>query len=90
MNNIRGTCMYLARSELQSDNYYLLRSTIDDYARFFALAYHNTPKNMERASTDQLYYNYLSQLQRLRGGLPKRFRSTLNNLILCLPDLFAD
>jgi len=33
MNNIRGTCMYLARTELQSNNYYLLQSTIDDYAR---------------------------------------------------------
>ncbi|TKW51385.1 hypothetical protein CTA1_2562 [Colletotrichum tanaceti] len=33
MNNIGGTCMYLARTELQSDNYSLLRFTIDDYAR---------------------------------------------------------
>lgn len=33
MNNIGGTCMYLARTELQSNNYYLLRFTLDDYAR---------------------------------------------------------
>lgn len=33
MNNMGGACMYLARTELQSSNYYLLRSTIDDYAR---------------------------------------------------------
>lgn len=33
MNNIGGICMYLARTELQSNNCYLLRSTIDDYAR---------------------------------------------------------
>ncbi|OBR12769.1 hypothetical protein CH63R_05065 [Colletotrichum higginsianum IMI 349063] len=33
MNNIGGTCMYLARTELQSDNYSLLRLTIDDYTR---------------------------------------------------------
>lgn len=33
MNNIGGTCMYLARNELQSNNYHLLQSTINDYAR---------------------------------------------------------
>lgn len=34
MNNIGGACMYLARTELQNSSCYLLRSTIDDYARF--------------------------------------------------------
>lgn len=32
MNNIWGTCMYLARNELLSNNH-LLQCTIDDYAR---------------------------------------------------------
>jgi len=38
MNNVRGVCMYLARDELQSDNYRLLRRTIDDYARLVNLS----------------------------------------------------
>ncbi len=33
MNNVGGTSMYQARTELQSNNYRLLRHTIDDYAR---------------------------------------------------------
>lgn len=33
MNNMGGTCMYLARDELQSNNFYLLWFTVDDYAR---------------------------------------------------------
>jgi hypothetical protein len=33
MNNIGGTCMYLALGEPQSNNFYLLWFTIDDYAR---------------------------------------------------------
>lgn len=34
MNNMGGKCMYMARTELQANNYYLLRTTLDDYARF--------------------------------------------------------
>ena len=34
MDNIGGSCMYLARDELQRNNCRLLRTTIDDYARF--------------------------------------------------------
>lgn len=33
MNNVGGTCMYLARTELHLNSCHLLRSTIDDYAR---------------------------------------------------------
>ena len=33
MDNMGGSCMYLARTELQDNNHHLLRSTIDDYAR---------------------------------------------------------
>lgn len=33
MNNIGGACMYLARTELQNNNYSLLLFTLDDYAR---------------------------------------------------------
>lgn len=46
MNNIGGTYMYLAWTELQSNSCHLLRSTIDDYARHV-----NNPK-AERASTN--------------------------------------
>lgn len=38
MNNIGGTCMYLARNELQSNNYHLLQCTINDYARLDTLS----------------------------------------------------
>ncbi|KAK1989134.1 hypothetical protein LZ30DRAFT_744584 [Colletotrichum cereale] len=90
MNNMGGACMYLARTELQSDNYSLLRFTIDDYARFFASAYHNTPVEMTRPDPTQLFDKYLSQLQQLRKGLPERFHSTLDEIIPRLRDLFTE
>ncbi|KAK1960034.1 hypothetical protein LY78DRAFT_750684 [Colletotrichum sublineola] len=90
MNNVGGTCMYLSRDELQRDNCSLLRFTIDDYARFFASAYHNTPIGMTRPDPTQLFDQYLSQLQQLREGLPERFHSTLVELISQLPNLFTD
>ncbi|KAI0469033.1 hypothetical protein F4859DRAFT_516383 [Xylaria cf. heliscus] len=34
MNNVKGLCMYLARDHLQRNNYELLRTPIDSYARF--------------------------------------------------------
>lgn len=34
MNNIGGISMYLARTDLQKNDYKLLRNTIDSYARF--------------------------------------------------------
>lgn len=34
MNNINGISMYLAREQLQRDDCYLMRQTLDDYARF--------------------------------------------------------
>ncbi len=33
MNNVGGVSMYMARTELQDNNYRLLRIAIDDYAR---------------------------------------------------------
>ncbi|KAI0861425.1 hypothetical protein F4860DRAFT_170575 [Xylaria cubensis] len=87
MNNIGGVCMYLARADLQRNNYELLRNTIDSYARFFASAYHNTPESMSRPDRGQLFQHYSSQLQRLRKGLPDRFHSTLDTLIPQLPSI---
>ncbi|XWX00761.1 hypothetical protein V2A60_008782 [Cordyceps javanica] len=90
MNNVGGICMYLARTELQSNNYHLLRVTLDDYARFFASAYHNTPAKMARPDRSQLRGKYLSQLQQLRQGLPERFHPKLDEIIPKLPDLFTE
>ncbi|GJC94442.1 protein kinase-like domain protein [Colletotrichum higginsianum] len=87
MNNIGGICMYLARTELQSDNYSLLRFTIDDYAR---LANPSLPFQGKGNDPTQLFDRYLSQLQQLRKGLPKRFYSTLDEIIPQLPDLFTE
>ncbi|KAM0742763.1 hypothetical protein ACQRIT_002940 [Beauveria bassiana] len=82
--------MYLARTELQSNNYYLLRVTLDDYARFFASAYHNTPAEMARPDRTQLWDKYLSQLQQLRQELSERFHLKLDEIIPKLPDLFTE
>ncbi|KAH6630947.1 hypothetical protein B0J18DRAFT_448904 [Chaetomium sp. MPI-SDFR-AT-0129] len=79
MNNVGGSCMYLARTELQSNDCYLLRSTLDDYARLMACPDGN-----------QLLGTYLPQLQQLRQGLPERFFPTLDQLIHQLPDLFVE
>ncbi|KAJ8130001.1 hypothetical protein O1611_g3629 [Lasiodiplodia mahajangana] len=87
MNNVGGLSMYEARGYLQSNDYKLLRNTIDNYARFFASAYHNTPKSMSRPDRGQLLQRYSSQLQRLRKGLPVRFHATLDTLIPQLPSI---
>ncbi|ATY62491.1 kinase-like domain [Cordyceps militaris] len=84
MNNMGGICMYLARTELQSDNYHLLRVTLDDYARL--VDFNNTLSSYNRT---QLEGKYLSQLQQLRQGLPARFYPKLDEVIPKLPDLFA-
>ncbi|KAK6221295.1 Protein kinase-like domain protein [Colletotrichum tabaci] len=57
---------------------------------FFASAYHNTPIEMIRPDPTQLFDRYLSQLQQLRKGLPKRFHSTLDEIIPQLPDRFTE
>ncbi|KAL8346223.1 hypothetical protein RB601_004000 [Gaeumannomyces tritici] len=90
MSNMGGHCMYLARTELQKDGCHLLRSTLDDLARFFASAYHNTPADMARPGADQLFSEYKSQLRQLREGLPRRFRSKLDTIISQLPILFDE
>ncbi|KAI1147178.1 hypothetical protein F4825DRAFT_438217 [Nemania diffusa] len=87
MNNIGGLSMYLARGFLQRNNYELLRNTIDSYARFFASAYHNTPKSTSRPDREQLFQHYSSRLQWLRKGLPDRFHATLDTLIPQLPSI---
>jgi len=43
MNNIGGISMYLARENLQGNNYELLRNTINDYARFVNITTRPTP-----------------------------------------------
>ncbi|KAJ2989334.1 hypothetical protein NUW58_g3519 [Xylaria curta] len=87
MNNIGGLSMYLARASLQRNNYELLRNTIDSYARFFASAYHNTPRSINRPDRGRLFQSYSSRLQQLRKGLPHRFHATLDILIPQLPSI---
>ncbi|KAH8744665.1 hypothetical protein F5883DRAFT_588973 [Diaporthe sp. PMI_573] len=88
MNNMGGISMYIARAHLQRNNYALLRNTIDDYARFFASAYGNTPGSMSRPDHRQLFDFYSSQLRQLREGLPERFHEKLDTLIPQLPGIF--
>ncbi|KAM0525684.1 hypothetical protein ACHAPE_000395 [Trichoderma viride] len=90
MNNIGGISMYLARSELHQNDCHLLHRTLQDYARFFASAWHNTPASMLLPKRETLLENYSSQLRQLHDGLPMRFRSTLDHLINRLPDLFVE
>lgn len=57
MNNIGGTCMYLARTELQSNNCHLLRSTLDDYARLVnpSSFFEAEKRSTDLASADSLF-----------------------------------
>ncbi|KAL7899596.1 hypothetical protein HDV63DRAFT_317757 [Trichoderma sp. SZMC 28014] len=90
MNNIGGVSMYLARSELNQNDCRLLQRTLEDYARFFASAWHNRPASMLLPKRETLLEDYSSQLRQLHDGLPMRFRSTLDDLITRLPDLLAE
>ncbi|RPD77903.1 hypothetical protein L226DRAFT_611089 [Lentinus tigrinus ALCF2SS1-7] len=90
MRNVGGVSMYLARASLYAKDCYLLRRTLTDYARFFASPWHNTPKAMPVPDRKSLYTEYLSDLTRLSGGLPERFRPVLRGLIERLPHLLAD
>ncbi|KAK0613095.1 hypothetical protein B0T17DRAFT_397766 [Bombardia bombarda] len=63
----------LARDKLLSNDSYLLKVTLDDYARFFASTFYNTPTMMVRPDPAQLLSKYLSQLEQLRSELPPRF-----------------
>ncbi|EHK44204.1 hypothetical protein TRIATDRAFT_87271 [Trichoderma atroviride IMI 206040] len=90
MNNVGGISMYLARNELLQNDCQLLQRTLQDYARFFASAWHNTPASMLLPKRETLLEDYSSQLRKLYDGLPMRFRSTLDHLITRLPDLFAE
>jgi len=89
MNNVGGISMYLARLQLHRDDCYLLRQSVQDFARFFASPWHNTSDLMPRPDRGSLLANYSSQLSQLSQGLPSRFRSTLDKLTTRLPDLFA-
>ncbi|KAI9822089.1 MAG: hypothetical protein M1826_000549 [Phylliscum demangeonii] len=89
MNNVGGISMYLARDQLHRHDCYLLRQTLQDYARFFASAWHHTPEGMPCPDRGPLLASYASQLSQLSQGLPSRFRPTLDRLSSRLPGLFA-
>ncbi|KAG9218292.1 hypothetical protein CCMSSC00406_0009896 [Pleurotus cornucopiae] len=89
MNKIGGISMYLAREELYRNDFQLLHQTLQDYARFFASAWHSTPTNMPPPDRAVLLADYSSQLTHFAAGLPSRFRQTLDSLIARLPGLFA-
>ncbi|KAI1424262.1 hypothetical protein F5Y12DRAFT_785421 [Xylaria sp. FL1777] len=77
------------RGQLGQVNVYVMNN-IGGISIFFASPYHNTPDSMTRPDATGMLERYLWQLQQLRKGLPKRFHSTLDDLIPQLPDLFAE
>ncbi|KIY66631.1 hypothetical protein CYLTODRAFT_354692 [Cylindrobasidium torrendii FP15055 ss-10] len=87
MPNVGGVSMYLARDALNKNNFSLRKRTVQDFARFFASAWNNTPRQMACPSRDSLLEQYSSELSQLHVGLPERFRPTLANLISTLPSL---
>ncbi|KAF7796333.1 hypothetical protein EIP86_007510 [Pleurotus ostreatoroseus] len=90
MGNVGGVPMYLARDQLNQNNFRLLTQTVEDFARFFASAWNNTPSHMACPSHISLLSEYSSKLSQLQAGLPERFRSTLDHLISMLPRLLAE
>ncbi|KAF5017336.1 hypothetical protein F66182_10745 [Fusarium sp. NRRL 66182] len=90
MDNVGGVAMYLARERLHQHNCYLLRQTVQDFASFFASAWHNTPSSMPCPSRNSLFSQYSSQLSELVQGLPDRFRPSLEYLTAQLPRLFVE
>lgn len=104
MNNIGGDCMYLARDELQNDNYRLLRATLDDYARcgwsvgfrctMLISGYRFFASAYKRPTlTTQATHTLEStekQLILLRESLPTEFRSTLDMIIAHVQDIFVE
>ncbi|KAK6860966.1 hypothetical protein PG995_004602 [Apiospora arundinis] len=90
MSNVGGISVYLALDQLHGNHCYLLRQTVQDFASFFASAWHNTPASTPTPSRKRLYSDYSSRLSQLSQGLPDRFRPTLEHLISNLPGLFAD
>ena len=70
MNNMGGSCMYLARTELQSNSYHLLYSTIDDYARL-AILFEPEKKRINVASADSSPRRIMSEFLFEAGRSPK-------------------
>ncbi|KAJ3992926.1 hypothetical protein F5050DRAFT_1810990 [Lentinula boryana] len=89
MLNVGGVSMYLARDALNQNNFSLRKYTVQDFARFFASTWNNTPKRMPCPSRASLLDEYSSEFSQLQAGLPERFRLTLANLISMLPSLLA-
>ncbi|KAK2593610.1 hypothetical protein QQS21_008698 [Conoideocrella luteorostrata] len=87
IDDVRGDSMSIAVDELRADGCALLKQTVQDFGRFFASAWHNIPNPYPHPRKDDVYESYLSQLMQLSAGLPRRFRSTLDNLITKLPAL---
>ncbi|KAF8191322.1 hypothetical protein BJ912DRAFT_1022028 [Pholiota molesta] len=89
MSKVGGVSLYLARQSLYTNDCYLLRQTVKDFARFFSSAWYKTPKAMPLPDRQSLYSKYSSQLSRLSAGLPKPFRPVLDQLIPRLPYLLS-
>ncbi|KAK2597378.1 hypothetical protein QQS21_006002 [Conoideocrella luteorostrata] len=90
MYNVGGIPMYIARDQLHQHHGHLLRQTVQDFARFFALAWHNTPSYMSCPDRTSLFSQYSWDLSRLAEGLPRRYRRSLDYLIANLPKLFVE
>ncbi|KAH6612310.1 hypothetical protein B0J18DRAFT_390492 [Chaetomium sp. MPI-SDFR-AT-0129] len=90
MRNVGGVSFYLARDSLYANDCLLLRQTIKDFARFFASAWHNTPKTLPLPDRHLLLSKYTTQLSLLSSGLPTRFHPILNRLVPRLPDILSD
>ncbi|KAF6829242.1 hypothetical protein CMUS01_08245 [Colletotrichum musicola] len=80
MNNVGGVSAYLARDQLRADDNRLLRVTVKDLA---------LPASIATPSRSQLYASYEADLKQLKGGLPARWRETLDRLLGDLSLLFA-
>ncbi|GAB1311741.1 hypothetical protein MFIFM68171_01951 [Madurella fahalii] len=81
MRNVGGVSLYLARNRLYGNGCFLLRQTVIDLARFFASAWHKTPKTIPLPDRRLLHRKYATQLSQLSVGLAERFRPVLNRLI---------
>ncbi|KIY52327.1 hypothetical protein FISHEDRAFT_35532 [Fistulina hepatica ATCC 64428] len=87
MLNVGGVSMYLMWDVLNQNNFSLLKYTVKDFARFFASAWNNMPKQMPCPSRASLLNEYSLELSQLQTGLPERFRPMLGPLISMLPSL---
>ncbi|KAF1954134.1 hypothetical protein CC80DRAFT_493979 [Byssothecium circinans] len=90
MDDVGGVAVYLARDQLRAHGGCLLSNTLEDFAKFFAAAWHNTPSPMATPDRDEKYTSYKADLVQLHQGLPERFHKMLDRLLQALPTLFVD